>query len=71
MAMEGIKMKMEYIDEDGHFVIKRDIVNDYLNKLKIWLWKFTKSEKCPICKKQLIPHYDYYTCQNKKCEFNY
>jgi len=50
------------------------------NKLKIMLWKlnpWSSIEKCPICKGELLPHYDtecencfLYTCRKDECEFN-
>ena len=46
-----------------------------INKIKVFLWVFTASEHCPICKKKLLRHgfegvNERYTCKNKKCGFN-
>jgi len=50
------------------------------HKLKLWLWRLgmiNKDDRCPFCKKPLMPHgfetlttKQTWTCPDDECEFN-
>jgi hypothetical protein len=45
-----------------------------INKFKIFIWKLTSSNNCPLCKGKIkkhgfAGHNERYTCPNLNCEF--
>jgi len=40
-------------------------------KIKLFIWTWNSSKKCPFCNGKLLPHFkENYTCPKENCEFN-